>query len=73
MSDAPDLPPDPEPEAERGDVRDDVTKELARLFPEERMTRIVERLGIDKRRTPSSSSTSSARRSPVASNSAPSR
>ncbi|HEV2060163.1 MAG TPA: hypothetical protein VGR11_12465 [Solirubrobacteraceae bacterium] len=49
MSDAPDLPPEPEPEpeAERGDVRDDVTKELARLFPEDRMMRIVERLGID--------------------------
>lgn len=49
MSDPADLPPDPgpEPEPERGDVREDVTRELARLFPEDRMMRIVERLGIE--------------------------
>ena len=45
MSDEAELPPEPEPE--RGDVREDITKELARLFPEDRMMRIVERLGIE--------------------------
>ena len=53
MSDEADLPPDlepepePGPEPERGDVREDITKERARLFPEDRMMRIVERLGIE--------------------------
>ncbi len=49
MSDDADLPPEPEraPEPERGDVREDITKELARLFPEDRMMRIVERLGLE--------------------------
>lgn len=49
MSDEPELPaePEPEPAPERGDVRDDITKELARLFPEDRMIRIVERLGLE--------------------------
>ena len=53
MSDEPELPAEPEPEPgtapepERGDVRDDITKELARLFPEDRMIRIVERLGLE--------------------------
>jgi len=49
VSTDPDLPaePDPEPEPERGDVREDITKELARLFPEDRMIRIVERLGLE--------------------------
>jgi len=49
VSTDPDLPaePEPEPEPERGDVREDITKELARLFPEDRMIRIVERLGLE--------------------------
>ena len=48
MSDDPDLPPDEEqaPEPERGDVREDITKELARLFPDDRMQRIVDRLEL---------------------------
>lgn len=48
MSDDPDLPPDEEgaPQPERGDVREDITKELARLFPDERMQRIVDRLEL---------------------------
>ena len=45
-SDLPDVPEPDEPAAERGDVRDDITKELARLFPEDRMQRIVERFGL---------------------------
>ncbi|MEA2156699.1 MAG: hypothetical protein QOE11_2839 [Solirubrobacteraceae bacterium] len=40
------LAPDGEP-PERGDVREDITKELARLFPHDRMERIVERLGLE--------------------------
>jgi hypothetical protein len=45
------IPPDEEvapdgEEPERGDVREDITKELARLFPHDRMERIVERLGL---------------------------
>jgi hypothetical protein len=44
VSDEPDLPRDPEPE--RGDVRADITKELARLFPDDRMQRIVDRLAL---------------------------
>ena len=48
MSDDPDLPPEEEraPEPERGDVREDILKELARLFPDDRMQRIVERLEL---------------------------
>ena len=48
MSDDPDLPPeeDPAPQPERGDVREDITKELARLFPDDRMQRIVDRLQL---------------------------
>jgi hypothetical protein len=46
------IPPDDErepggEEPERGDVRDDITKELARLFPHDRMERIVQRLGLE--------------------------
>jgi hypothetical protein len=46
------IPPDEErapdgEEPERGDVREDITKELARLFPHDRMERIVERLGLE--------------------------
>ena len=49
MSDPEDLPPEPErgPVPERGDVRDDITKELARLFPDDRMQRIVDRLRLE--------------------------
>ncbi len=48
MSDDPDLPPEEEqaPEPERGDVREDILKELARLFPDDRMQRIVDRLEL---------------------------
>jgi hypothetical protein len=48
VSDDPDLPPEeaPAPEPERGDVREDITKELARLFPDDRMQRIVDRLEL---------------------------
>jgi hypothetical protein len=42
-----DLAPDGEEEPERGDVRDDITKELARLFPHDRIERIVERLRLE--------------------------
>ncbi|MEA2223382.1 MAG: hypothetical protein QOH83_1758 [Solirubrobacteraceae bacterium] len=48
MSD--ELPPEeqlPEPESERGDVREDITKQLAVLFPHDRMERIVERLRLE--------------------------
>jgi hypothetical protein len=44
------LPPEeqlPEPEPERGDVREDITKQLAVLFPHDRMERIVERLRLE--------------------------
>jgi hypothetical protein len=44
------LPPEeqlPEPESERGDVREDITKQLAVLFPHDRMERIVERLRLE--------------------------
>ncbi len=46
------IPPDEElepggEEPEPGDVREDITKELARLFPHDRMQRIVERFGIE--------------------------
>lgn len=33
-------------EPERGDVREDITKQLAVLFPHDRMQRIAERLGL---------------------------
>lgn len=39
------LPGDPEPE--RGDIRDDITRQLAVLFPHDRMERIVERLRLE--------------------------
>jgi hypothetical protein len=46
------IPPDEElePEGEEpepGDVRDDITKELARLFPHDRMQRIMDRFKVD--------------------------
>ncbi|HTN24832.1 MAG TPA: hypothetical protein VL120_12645 [Solirubrobacteraceae bacterium] len=43
-----DITPEGEPEPERGDVREDITKELARLFPHDRLERIVERLGLQE-------------------------
>jgi len=52
MSDESELPEDPnEPELpedpdEPGDVREDILRELARLFPDERMQRIGDRLGL---------------------------
>jgi hypothetical protein len=48
MSD--ELPPDeapPEGEPERGDIREDITKQLAVLFPHDRMERIAERLRLE--------------------------
>ena len=39
--------PEPESEPERGDVREDITKQLAVLFPHDRMERIVERLHLE--------------------------
>ncbi|HEX4345516.1 MAG TPA: hypothetical protein VHZ31_08145 [Solirubrobacteraceae bacterium] len=33
-------------EPERGDIREDITKELARLFPDDRMQRIGDRLTL---------------------------
>jgi len=44
------IPPEeehPEQEPERGDVREDITKQLATLFPHDRMERIVERLRLE--------------------------
>jgi hypothetical protein len=46
------IPPDEElePEGEEpepGDVRDDITRELARLFPHDRMQRIMDRFGVE--------------------------
>ena len=46
------IPPDEdlEPggeEPEPGDVRDDITRELARLFPHDRMQRIMDRFRIE--------------------------
>lgn len=35
-----------EPEPEPGDIREDITRELARLFPDDRMQRIAERLHL---------------------------
>jgi hypothetical protein len=36
----------PEQEPERGDIREDITTQLALLFPHDRMERIVERLRL---------------------------
>ena len=33
---------------ERGDLADEITREMQRLFPAERMQRIVQRLGIEE-------------------------
>ena len=33
-------------EPEEGDIRDDITRELARLFPDDRIQRIGDRLGL---------------------------
>jgi hypothetical protein len=46
------IPPDEElepdgEEPEPGDVRDDITRELARLFPQDRMQRIMDRFGVN--------------------------
>ncbi len=44
------VPPDerlPEGEPERGDIREDITKQLAMLFPPDRMERIAERLRLE--------------------------
>jgi len=44
----PDEPlPESEPEPEPGDIRDDITRELARLFGHDRMERIIERLRLE--------------------------
>jgi hypothetical protein len=37
----------PEEEPERGDIREDITKQLAVLFPVDRMERIAERLRLE--------------------------
>jgi hypothetical protein len=46
------IPPDEElepggEEPEPGDVREDITRELARLFPQDRMQRIMDRFKVD--------------------------
>ena len=42
-----DMPGDGEaPEPEPGDVRQDIMRELARMFPDDRMQRIGDRLGL---------------------------
>jgi hypothetical protein len=42
-----DMPDDGEaPEPEPGDVRQDIMRELARMFPDDRMQRIGDRLGL---------------------------
>ena len=52
MSDEPEFDDESEPhpdaieETEPGDVRMDIVKELARLFPDDRMQRIGDRLGL---------------------------
>ena len=52
MSDEAEFDEEPEPhpdaieETEPGDVRMDIVKELARLFPDDRMQRIGDRLGL---------------------------
>jgi len=38
--------PEPEPAPEPGDKREDIMRELARLFPADRMQRIGDRLGL---------------------------
>ena len=35
------------PPPERGDLADEITRELQRLFPADRMQRIVDRLGLE--------------------------
>jgi hypothetical protein len=43
------IPPEealPEEEPERGDIREDITKQLALLFPHDRLERIAERLRL---------------------------
>jgi hypothetical protein len=43
------IPPEedlPEQEPERGDIREDITKQLALLFPHDRLERIAERLRL---------------------------
>jgi hypothetical protein len=46
-SDGPEPEPGDLPEPEPGDLFEDITKELGRLFPADRMGRILERLEID--------------------------
>jgi hypothetical protein len=44
------IPPEearPDEEPEPGDIREDITKQLAVLFPSERMERIAERLRLE--------------------------
>jgi hypothetical protein len=46
------IPPDEElepggEEPEPGDVREDITRELARLFPQDRMQRIMDRFKVE--------------------------
>jgi hypothetical protein len=41
------LPPSDEPDPESGDLFEDITRELGRLFPADRMGRILERLEIE--------------------------
>ena len=41
------LPPSDQPEPEPGDLFEDITRELGRLFPADRMQRIIERLEIE--------------------------
>lgn len=41
------LPPSDEPEPEPGDLFEDITRELGRLFPADRMQRIIDRLEIE--------------------------
>jgi len=46
FDDEPEQHPDAIEETEPGDVRMDIVKELARLFPDDRMQRIGDRLGL---------------------------
>ena len=46
FDDEPEAHPDAIEETEPGDVRIDIVKELARLFPDDRMQRIGDRLGL---------------------------
>jgi len=41
------LPPSGEPEPEPGDLFEDITRELGRLFPADRMQRIIDRLEVE--------------------------